>query len=575
MASNEATLKTLITADNKQFIQSTLQAKKQVMDLAQAISKQYGTALNESQSIARQALSNTREQLTLTQRAAEKLSDGFMTLGKTLLAAFAVGKITEKFHGISESIDSLSRSAEKLDVPATKLQEFEFAAKLVDGTIADVEAGFKKLRTSISEASNGNKEAANGFAKLGLSFYNLSKMDVADAYSKVADAVVKLKSSNAQTSAVNDIFGKKAGQEQLLLLKKLTEARKLYQENAFGLTQGEFESFDQFDMRVKLTAASVDNQLRKAFIQLLPAVNTVANAFAGIVNGVNVWVKGIKEGVAVIGQLGSKAGTSLYDLTHNAYSANANPYVNRSADGSYIVSQRNQQNALRARSGTILGANAGSTVNSAEQLGFIGLATLTKATKMVTENLSAFTVSLAATTKGLDTFRDQGLKNLLGIKRPDEVGRDYLSSISPFAQIRDPEFDRKVNELRDNVFNGKGDDGANYSLLQDLRSIASGYSSGQQPLTDDQVLNSSRDELFALMDRAPMTNSGMINAVNQLAVQVSNNQLGKTSLGEVTVKIEVDKNGIITAFSTSTEGISLMEAAARGMISKTAQQTGF
>lgn len=516
---NDANLKTNITADNRQFVQSTLEAKRKVQELAKAIKGEYALSMKEAQSVARASFADTKRQLEGVQRELKATSNYFRSLGRDLLAAFSVGAIITTFKRVVDNIDSMAATAVKLDIPIEQFQLLEYAAKRSDTGIDTLDQGLKRLRATLSQALNGNKAAIKSFSDLGLSAKDLSNMNLSDAYQAVAGKIAGKGTSQGQASAAIGVFGIKQGQEQLNMIRGLQEATKEYKDLGIGLTKQEIETYKVLEKQLDQTSSRIDDGLKKAVIGLTPAIVAMGNAFGYAVS------KGF--GLITIAEGLSEGATALRNMIQGEYNPNSLAVTNPNAkmgNSDYIERYRGIKSQERAavnrrnrQIGMMAGTSAGDLGTSSS-----GALNATTGAQELAQSFKDLSLTTKSAAEALKTFKEGTLKSILGIKEAD--GKNYLSSIlKPVEQIKDSDFNSIATELRDFIEGGGKDEGFVKSRIDKLDSIATMYSKYTDP--------------------GKTTNSGMIAAVKQLKDATTNIQKKQ----EVNVIIKVKDNEFISA----------------------------
>lgn len=306
----DAKLNTIISADNKKFIEASRQAKAEISRLASAITKEYGLSAKEANTLAGQSFRKTQYEVVKTQK---QISTMKLVL-KDLAAFFTVGLVFNNLRKVSEEIDNIVASANKLDVGVKQFQGLEYAAKRSDVEIDTLETGLKKLRQTIFQAENGNKKAAQSFKDLGLNASELSKLDLATAYIKVSDAINKLNNSTKQAGSATLIFGKN-GQEQLNLIRNnVVGLVKEYEKLGGGLSEEDVKRFNELDEATDKLATTIKINLQKALIALSPAITGFSN--------------GVIDAIKKLGELNDQFSTFVNDYLQSSSpqtSKNYNP----------------------------------------------------------------------------------------------------------------------------------------------------------------------------------------------------------------------------------------------------------
>lgn len=198
-------LKTIITAENKQFLQSIGQAS--------LAAKEFGTGVAASFS---------------------KLK-GF----GTLLAAGAGSALIS--NGLN-SIDKLAASADKLGISAESFQFLEFAAKRADMEVGDLELSMRKLNLSISRSNT--TEFANAFKRLGLDADKLKSMKIDQAFYSVISALQKLSKSD-QIDIGTKLFGKNFQNMSELTQSNINKLLETFKKAGGAVNIEGFEKIDE------------------------------------------------------------------------------------------------------------------------------------------------------------------------------------------------------------------------------------------------------------------------------------------------------------------------------------------
>jgi len=147
-------IRTIITADNKQF--------KAGIKESTALVKDFGN----------------------------KATQSFNILGKALTAAFAGGQVISYLKKGYESLDRMTASADRLGIASENFQLLEYAARRSDVEIGTLEGTLKKFRQSV--ANGGNFKL---FSNLGLDQTKLQLMDTGDAFQLFISKIKTLSTS--------------------------------------------------------------------------------------------------------------------------------------------------------------------------------------------------------------------------------------------------------------------------------------------------------------------------------------------------------------------------------------------
>jgi hypothetical protein len=173
--------------------------------------------------------------------------------------------------------DDIGDAAETLGVSAEALQEIRFAfnglvdAEQVDGAIA-------KLSKTIGEASLGNKEAADTFKTLVVSYKDAAGniLPTEQVLRSVADRIAGMKSEQQQAALAARLFGREAGAKLLPILRQGSAAfdDAATRAKAMGAIIGNDTVARAGELQQELDdlAVVVRAQLTEAFVQAGPQI---------------------------------------------------------------------------------------------------------------------------------------------------------------------------------------------------------------------------------------------------------------------------------------------------------------
>lgn len=516
---------TEILADNRDFIKKTLEAKKHVADLAKSIQSEYGVSSVQANSAATAAFRRTAHEINATHKANTALTSG---MSKYVAGGIVGGvlAIAAAFAKAYHSIDKMDAAAKKLNISLGEEQYLNFASAMTDVDMDKITSGMSRLRQQIAAAEGGNKKAGDSFKNLGLNVKDLSKIDISQAYDKVGQAIKDLNNSTQQSGAAKSIFGK-MGDEQLNLLRNTDDLRKKFAEMNNTLNETDKEAFNQLDDSVQLLSQQVKNDLLKGFAALAPAITLFSDALLIALRRTGELVQDIKGFVTFLVE--SKKYTTETD--DRGYLERSRDFISMSAGDSYdilrskITGEQNKYTADPAneRPSMLPNWREGSTRDKGEA---------PKLMMTLERSFQTLADSVINTSKSMEQFRTNGLKNLLGIgdEQNKAAGQSYLSDILvKKPEAKSEEFNRIANDIRDRLDKGMGGDNAYIkSSIERLNSIAKSQSAY------------TFDDNGSLVEQS---NKGMLEAAKLLQDAIKKPQ-------EVKVKLELDKDRLLQVIKT-------------------------
>lgn len=195
--------------------------------------------------------------------------------------------------------------AEKARTEALKRQVHERAKAEKDAIqkasaarIADIKAA---MTASIKEIESGTKRAQGAYAKLGVALRNQdgSARKTGDVLMDVFDALQKLPNAAARTAALVDLYGKAGPRLAAMFAMGRGEVEKL----AATFTTDFANAADSFNDKQVLIGASFSRLGASIATVFLPAVESIAGAVGGLVDGFNMLPGPIQSIVGIVGAL--------------------------------------------------------------------------------------------------------------------------------------------------------------------------------------------------------------------------------------------------------------------------------
>lgn len=247
------------------------------------------------------------------QASADKASGGIekiIDLAKKAAVVFAGLKIVDTFKGWSVEVanvgDKFDKMALRTGMSSQELQKWAHAAELSGASIESLEGSTRKLSMSMGMAADGNKEAIDGFKKLGINIRDAdgSMKSVDQLLPELADGFANMSNDTERTETAMRILGKQ-GTMLLPLLRQgsaaVEDQRKEFEELGGviddDLKKASTEYLDN-QTRIKAGMMGLKNIVAKA---LLPAMVKMQEKTIA-------WVKANREWIA------QKVGPILKDI---------------------------------------------------------------------------------------------------------------------------------------------------------------------------------------------------------------------------------------------------------------------
>lgn len=221
-------------------------------------------AFQQGMKEAEQSLDSLTQSMDRTALGAQRLS--------TVLGIAALGGLVLLTKSSLESLDTLGKLSDQLDLNTTSLKTLQLAAAS-SGTSNDALArGLQILSRRLGEARKGSRTVIRSFKELGLSGADLANQGIDFAIRRIAESIKQLQDPTRRAAAAMAIFGKQ-GVQMLNFL----------QQGAAGIDAAA-EKVEAFGLAVTRHGIDKVQDLRKAFgdlkIQVAGLGDTMAVAVA-------------------------------------------------------------------------------------------------------------------------------------------------------------------------------------------------------------------------------------------------------------------------------------------------------
>ncbi|OYD64852.1 UNVERIFIED_ORG: tail tape-measure protein [Burkholderia sp. CF145] len=122
---------------------------------------------------------------------------------------FAKG-FADKIKAAIDQADAMGKLAQRVGTTTEALSALTYAGSFAGASIDDLTVGLKGMNKSLLDARDPASEAAAAYQSFGLNIAQLQKMDPAEAFNEIAEAVSKYADGAQKGAAINAIFGKSA-----------------------------------------------------------------------------------------------------------------------------------------------------------------------------------------------------------------------------------------------------------------------------------------------------------------------------------------------------------------------------
>jgi len=236
-----------------------------------------------------------------------------ITAGDVMGALSSVAGFAGDVIGLGGDLQDMS---DRTGLSIEAIGELGHAAGLTGSSMADVEAGARKMQDTLTQAAGGSETAQAALRKLGVTSQELAGLSTDQQMMKLADGIAAIKDPAQRTAAVMDVFGK-SGTKLLPMLQGGSAGMEEFREQARKMGRltaeqaGALDNLgDSFDL-LKSTGfnafasvvASLTPPLQKLFdimqagassvseffAKYQPAIQAIGEGAASVLNAVTSW----------------------------------------------------------------------------------------------------------------------------------------------------------------------------------------------------------------------------------------------------------------------------------------------
>lgn len=179
---------------------------------------------------------------------------------------------TQKSASYVDNINTLSATT---GISTEALQEYTYAAELLDVSVETITSSQTKLIRSMDSARDGSKDQAEAFEKLNVRITdsNGNLRDSEEVYWEVIDALGRMKNDTERDSAAMDILGKSARDLNPLIKAGSDQMNKLAKEahdTGYVLDEETLKSLNDVDDAMQRLTNSTDTAKNKVSAEFAP-----------------------------------------------------------------------------------------------------------------------------------------------------------------------------------------------------------------------------------------------------------------------------------------------------------------
>ena len=216
-------------------------------------------------------------------------------------AALAMAAAMAKAREATKSFAEITKEADRIGVSVEAFQEIAYAARNSGVDVEKLGEAMKELAGRAADAVAAGGEAAEGFARIGLSQTDLKGKlgDTDKLFGEVIERIGRLRTAGERVLTVQQIFGDEGGEPLLALIAKGADefARMRKEVHELGVVVDEHIVRTGADAARQLDVLSnvIDVNLNRAVVDLAPVLVQMAQLFSDIARAVGDVVDGFRD----------------------------------------------------------------------------------------------------------------------------------------------------------------------------------------------------------------------------------------------------------------------------------------
>ena len=226
---------------------------------------------------------------------ASKIGGAFTKIGGIIVSAFA----GYGFKAIVDAGDKLRDLSFATGQTVEQLSFLDFAATQSGSSVESVSQLFARFSKNLNDIANGSgKNASRALTQLGISFEELSGLDLTSQIAKIGEALNSIDNPARRAALGQDIFGKTFRANAALILEGeegIARLRDRFIELGGVVTREEADKFDDLNDAIGELGVAARRSSREIAGTLAPALAFLLRVTADTVVGVDKGVKSLGE----------------------------------------------------------------------------------------------------------------------------------------------------------------------------------------------------------------------------------------------------------------------------------------
>lgn len=260
----------------------------------------------------------TFQALSGAAKAAWRAISGPLGQITALVGAVALpGTLVFGLNQARKELDELGKTADRINVSAEALSEFQFVAELTGVNVNTLNLGLQRMVRRISEAAAGTGEAQKAIRELGLDAQTLNRLQADEQFKTIADAMEDVRSESDKLRLATKLFDSEGARLVVTLKAGRAEIERL-QETArkygLSLSREQIASVERFNDAMTELRAVFKGIFRLAIVELAPALERITLTMTEVtsdrllkgVAALSQTMLGLAEGLVIAAQAGNE-----------------------------------------------------------------------------------------------------------------------------------------------------------------------------------------------------------------------------------------------------------------------------
>lgn len=192
-------------------------------------------------------------------------------------ASQAVNKLADMTAQAFKTIDATAKLAESFDANINGLRGITYAGDLAGASAEEVGNAFGFMTKFLGDALNGEEKNIESINKLGLSLFDLTKVESDQAFLDIAEAIAKIPTAGQRAASAMDVFGKSGKKLLPLIMSDIKAAQEEFRQMGGFLKEGDAKGIESANDAVSKLVTQITILVETIATRIAPAIEKAAN----------------------------------------------------------------------------------------------------------------------------------------------------------------------------------------------------------------------------------------------------------------------------------------------------------